>query len=73
MPRYFFHVIDGTKFIDNEGTVLDDATAAHTQAITTAGAMLKEQGEKFWDGTEWRMTVIDEAGQDVCVLHFSAR
>lgn len=73
MPRYFFHINDGTEIIDDEGSVLDDATAARAQAVATAGAMLKEQGEKFWDGTEWRMTVVDEAGQRVCMLCFSAQ
>ncbi len=73
MPRYFFHVNDGEASPDTEGTVLADAAAAHAQAVTTAGAMLKDEGERLWDGGEWRMTVIDEAGQTVCDLHFSAR
>jgi hypothetical protein len=72
MPRYFFHIHDGREYPDNDGTVLDDAVAAHAQAVATAGTMLKEKGEKYWEGTEWGMTVIDETGCVVCDLHFTA-
>jgi len=72
MPRYFFHINDGADSPDTEGTVLPDTVAAHAQAVATAGAVLKEKGERLWDGPEWRMTVIDEAGQTICDLQFSA-
>ena len=73
MPRYFFHIHDGKEFRDKDGTVLADRMAARAQAVATAGSMLREKGETFWDGTEWSMTVVDEAGQTVCELRFSAR
>jgi hypothetical protein len=72
MPRYFFNVSDGADLPDVEGIVLQDRAAARTQAITTAGEMLKERGCAFWHGTEWRMTVLDEAGATVCLLRFTA-
>jgi hypothetical protein len=72
MPRYFSHIDDGKDWPDTDGTVHPDATTAHAQAVETAGAMLKDKGKRQWDGAEWRMTVIDEAGQTVCGLHFSA-
>jgi hypothetical protein len=73
MPRYFFHIHDAQDFHDNDGTVLDDDTAARAQAITTAGAMLRDKGETFWSGAEWHMIVADESGRVVCELRFSAR
>lgn len=73
MPRYFFHIHDDKDYPDNDGTVLPDATAARAQAVATAGAMLREKGETFWGGTEWRMNVVDDAGRIVCELRFSAR
>jgi hypothetical protein len=75
MPRYLFHIHvdkDFEEFPDNEGTALPDAAAARAQAVAIAGSLLREKGETFWGGTEWRMDVIDEAGQTVCELRFSA-
>ena len=72
MARYFFDVSDGADFPDDEGVVLADIAAVRTQAMETAGAMLKERGGTFWDGAEWRMTVVDQSGQTVCLLRFTA-
>ena len=72
MPRYFFHIDDGRKHPDGDGTVFDDAEAAHAQAIMTAGVMISERDDRRSDDLEWHMTVVDEAGQIVCDLHFSA-
>ena len=48
MPRYCFHIHDGQDFPDDDGAVLDDEVAARAEAIATAGAILKDEGEKFW-------------------------
>src|SRR5436305_12520946 len=70
MPRYFFHVADGADFPDNEGTVLANVSMARAQAIETAGAMLRDRGALLSEGTEWRMTVVDNSGNTVCLLRF---
>ena len=72
MPRYFFHVADGADFPDREGTILGDVATARSEAITTAGELLKDRGSTFWGSGEWRMTVVDEAGDTVCRLRFAA-
>lgn len=72
MPRYFFHVTDGADYPDSEGIILDDVASARAEAITTAGALLKDRGATFWGSGEWRMTVVDEAGGTVCRLRFAA-
>ena len=66
MPRYFFHINDGADSPDTEGTVLANTVAAHAQAVATAGAMLKEKGERLWDGPEWRMTVLARPRAATC-------
>jgi len=35
---------------------------ARAEAIRTAGAILREEGDRFWNGTEWQMNVTDAAG-----------
>jgi uncharacterized protein DUF6894 len=72
MPRYYFHVRDGREIPDTEGTVLADADAARAEAIVLSGAMLKDLGGEFWSNGEWQIRVVDEAGNKVCALTFSA-
>jgi hypothetical protein len=72
MPRYYFHVRDGKEIPDTEGSVLADADAARAEAIVLSGAMLKDLGGEFWSNGEWQIRVVDEAGNKVCALTFSA-
>jgi hypothetical protein len=72
MPRYFFHVIDGRSIIDNEGTEFPNLRYARAEAIRLAGAILRDEGDTFWNGTEWHMNVTDVSGQLVLKLCFSA-
>src|ERR687893_1642655 len=72
MPRYFFHVIDGRAIIDHEGTEFPNLRTARAEAIRMAGAILRDEGDKFWSGEEWHMNVTDLTGQSVLKLRFSA-
>lgn len=73
MPRYFFHIYDGdTEILDSEGTICENTVEARAQAVTSAGSMLKELDTSDGSRMEWRMTVIDEAGDTVCLLRFTA-
>ena len=71
MPRYFFHVRDGKDVPDHDGTEIADPASVRPQAVSAAGEMLRDLGPK-WDGQEWRMTVVDEAGKMILRLSFSA-
>ncbi|MET0429691.1 MAG: hypothetical protein ABW026_14495 [Microvirga sp.] len=72
MPRYFFHVIDGTSSRDETGTDLPDIYTAQAQAIRLSAEILREMGAKFWNGTEWKLEVADDHDRILFVLHFSA-
>jgi hypothetical protein len=74
MPRYFFHVHDGMVIIDHEGLELSDADEARTQALISAGDMIRDKGVKLWSGQTWTMQVKDAVGRTICGLSFcSAR
>ena len=45
---------------------------ARAQAVRTAGEMLRDVGGRFWNSGEWRMWVVDENGDIICALKFSA-
>ena len=62
MPRYFFHVIDDQAMIDTEGMELADHDEARHHAIKTASGLLHGQGQRFWKGNQWQMTVTDSEG-----------
>ncbi len=72
MPRYFFHVHDGSSTRDHEGTELPDIFAAQEEAILLSGELLREMGGKFWNGEEWSLEVTDEAGRILFTLRFTA-
>ena len=72
MPRYFFHVIDGTSARDEDGTELPSIYVAQAEAIRLSGEILRDMGARFWDGTKWRLEVADEQDQVLFVQHFSA-
>jgi hypothetical protein len=72
MPRYFFHVHDGTVSRDTEGTELRDIYTAQAEAIHLSGAVLRDLGAKFWNSPEWGLEVADERGCALFALRFSA-
>ena len=72
MPRYFFHIIDGQFVVDGEGTECSGMAEVRTQAIQTAGAILRDMNGTFPSGLEWQMHVTDEAKTTVFKLRFSA-
>ena len=72
MPCYFFHVIDGEDFLDEEGTELAGLDEARAEAIVVSGEMLRDIGGKFWGNGQWQIRVTDEAGDKVCALTFAA-
>jgi hypothetical protein len=72
MPRYFFHVYDGSSTLGAEGTELRDIYAAQEQTICFCGELLREMGGKFWNGEEWSLEVTDETERMLFTLRFSA-
>jgi hypothetical protein len=71
-PRYFFHVVDGQFLVDNEGTECAGLSEVRSQAIHTAGTILRDLGGKLAIGPEWQMHVTDAAKKTVFKLRFSA-
>ena len=53
MPRYFFNVYDGDSSLDQDGTELPNIYTAQNEAIRLSGEILREEGGKLWNGTEW--------------------
>ena len=73
MPRYYFHIDNGTAAPDPEGTVLSGLPEARAEAVSLAGAVLRDLDGEFWkEGSPWTMHVTDEHDRLLFSLHFGA-
>lgn len=73
MPRYFFHVDDGSGLPDDdEGVDLTSVTDARREAASLAGLALQEGAAGFWDGQPWSVRCTDEAGRLLFTLCLTA-
>ena len=71
MPRYFFHVFNGSAHPDTEGIELQGLEEARQEAIQTTGEIIQEDGIKSWKNSDWHMDVTDAAGQVLFRLRVS--
>lgn len=69
MPRYFFHVHEGTQVShDREGQILDDLGAARQEAVNTARELV---GERLLHGgavNGRKIEIVDEEGRLLAVV-----
>ncbi|GEO19068.1 DUF6894 family protein [Microvirga aerophila] len=70
MPRYFFHVYNGTALFDEEGTELSGLDEAGRVARETTGEIIRDGGIKPWQVFDCHMEVTDAAGQVMLKLYF---
>jgi hypothetical protein len=78
MPRFYFHIVDGSAIADDTGTELPGIEAAKIEAARLAGAVLSEGiAEKIWQGSPWRLVISDSpspgGGRTFLTLTLSAQ
>lgn len=64
MPRYFFHLVDGSNIRDEVGEELPDLAAARRSALLILGEILNSRSERFWQDGSVRV-VVDCDGRTV--------
>ena len=76
MPRYYFHLEDGQRLLDDTGLDLADIAAVQNEAVRTSAELLRGgHSGTLWNGTPWRMWVTDKPkgeGKTFFTLRFSA-
>jgi hypothetical protein len=77
MPHFFFHVVDGTDLLDDNGAQFPDVGAAKAEAVRLAGAVLSHSDSaRFLQDHPWRVLVSDsphpEKGHTFFTLIISA-
>lgn len=74
MPRYLFHVDNGTFVPDETGTDLSNLDAARMEAVRAAGEMINDAKASFWEHlTPWVMHVTDSDHRLLFTLEFGAK
>jgi hypothetical protein len=66
MPRFHFHLEDGTTFRDEDGTVLPDLEAARINAVKLLGHVMADNAPQFLSTKVWTMRVTD--GSDLMLF-----
>ncbi len=72
MPRFYFHVHDGTPVPDAEGVELADTPAACAEAIRCSGEIIRDFPRSVSQRLDWRMIVTNDADLPIYTLRFSA-
>lgn len=73
MPRYFFDIEDIDRRVDEDGEELEGLNAARLAAVRLAGELLQSFPDRFWSVGVWNVSVRDERGLILFVLHFYAQ
>jgi Domain of unknown function (DUF6894) len=60
MPRYFFHMHNGSLSTDDEGLDFPDLNGARREAIRACGEMLCEVPAAIYNGDTMRVWVTDQ-------------
>lgn len=64
MPRYFFHLTDGTSVLDDpDGLELPGDAAAREEAMLVAVDVKTRFRPRDWSG--WAVRILDEEGRHV--------
>jgi hypothetical protein len=72
MPRFYFHVCDGTGFVeDEEGVELRDIDAARTEAVKGARSIMAEDLQRGQLDLSSFIEVEDERHELLFTLMFS--
>lgn len=61
MPRYFFHLCDGTEEIDEQGHELPDDEAARLEAVRYGGGLIQDDPALLLTDQNLRINVTDAA------------
>jgi len=62
MPRYFFHVFNGSLNLDTDGVELNDITFARHEAMILTGYLLRKHALDVLHAEDWSLYATDPNG-----------
>jgi hypothetical protein len=69
MTRYFFNLFSDPYKPDEEGTDLQDYTAAKSHALLCVARFMKDSPLELVNGRDIRLEITDERGLILCVVN----
>ncbi len=69
--RYYFHLDDSVFVLDPKGMEFPDWQSASAHALARAAEVVRDRGEKFWEGEHLRIVVTDAVGTALFELRLS--
>ena len=63
MPLYYFHIADGVRDPDRDGTEFPGNAAAGKPAIRFAGAVMHDEPDVLWNGRGYRVEGYERKGE----------
>ena len=72
MPIFYFHVENGHRALDEDGTDLADVAAARLEGARVLGDLLQDRPSELFETGNLRLRVADQSGLDLFVLDLSA-
>ena len=71
MPRYFFHLTNGSRVVsDLDGVDHENNESAHLEAIEMASELLKESKATGHNWEGWSVIVRDQNGKTIWEVKF---
>lgn len=70
MPRFYLHLSDGERILDEDGMVFDDLDGARDEAVRAARDIMADQVRRGVLGLRDRIEIVGEDGKPLLVVTF---
>jgi|tagenome__1003787_1003787.scaffolds.fasta_scaffold14259978_1 hypothetical protein len=70
MPRFYLHLSDGERILDEDGMLFDDLDGARDEAVRAARDIMCDQVRRGFLGLRDRIEIVGEDGQPLLEVTF---
>lgn len=72
MPKYHFHIRDGSDLRDVDAVDLRDLQTARHEGAGLVGQCLRDEPQRIWTHPDWHLDVTDKNGASLFRIHVIA-
>ncbi|MFL6862772.1 MAG: DUF6894 family protein [Allosphingosinicella sp.] len=70
MPRFYLHLSDGDRILDEDGMIFDNLDGARNEAVRAARDIMSDQVRRGFLSFKDRIEIVGEDGQPLLDLPF---